>query len=53
MLDRIVVVIGEGFTRAPEAYYAIVLGGWLWNQWAPGAGLKLETHPLHAPQQLT
>ena len=35
------------------AYYAIVVGGWLWNQWADGGGPQPAAHALYAPEQLT
>jgi competence protein ComEC len=35
------------------AYYAIVVGSWLWSQRAAGAGLESGAHPLYVPEQLT
>ena len=32
---------------------AIVVGGWLWNQWADGGGPQPAAHALYAPEQLT
>jgi competence protein ComEC len=35
------------------AYYAIVVGSWLLNQWATGTALELQAQPLRAPEQVT
>ena len=35
------------------AYYAIVVGSWLLNQWAAGPAPAPQTRPLYAPEQVT
>jgi competence protein ComEC len=35
------------------AYYAIVVGGWLLNQWAAGTARAPKARPLRAPEHGT